>query len=137
MARTEDTAQSVIRRILVSSTVAAACVLAASVAVGWAAKGEPGLWASLLAFAILVVFSLTTPIVFAVLGHQHLDPKTFIVVVMASWIAKIVIVFVALALLSRCDFFNHSVFAWSMFSGAVVILAIEAVIILRSRIPIA
>lgn len=136
MARTEDTAQSVIHRILVSSTIAAACVLTASMAVGWATKGKPGLWASLLAFAILVIFSLTTPVVFAILGHQHLEPKMFITIVMASWIVKIAIVFIALVFLGRCDFFDHSVFAWSMFSGAIIILVIEVVTILRSRIPL-
>jgi hypothetical protein len=48
---------------------------------------------------------------------------------------KLIIVFVALIILSRFTFFNRAVFAWTVFAGALGVLAIEGLTVFLTGLP--
>jgi hypothetical protein len=82
-------------------------LLVVGVVVGALVAGAQGVWGALLGVALALVFSGTT--VLSVLRTADDPPARAVAVIMALWLAKIVVVFVALAVLSRFDFYSRPV----------------------------
>lgn len=124
------------KRIVLASISALILLLIIGSIIGNAHAGYAGLIGAILAFVVLLFFSLTTPITFAILGNKHLTPRSFIGITMGSWVVKILIIFIALLILKHYTWFNHVIFAWILAIGALLILFIESILVLTSNIPL-
>ena len=105
----------------------------AEVIAGAVIGGAPHVWAIALAVVVVVIFCLSTPVAFWVTSHmpglkRAQNPmRTFTLATMANWIFKLVILFGTLLILGDLNFYDHTIFVWSVFVGAVLILGAELV----------
>ncbi|MBF6356387.1 hypothetical protein IU449_17860 [Nocardia higoensis] len=106
-------------------------VLAA--AIGTAAAGLPGLWGALLGSAIGGVFILTTAAV--VLFGAKLPPSTAGLVMLVSWVGKVLLVLIAVAVLTRFDFYDRVVLFLTVIGALVIVLGAETAGVVRQRVP--
>ena len=105
----------------------------AEVIAGAVIGGAPHVWAIVLAVVVVVIFCLSTPVAFWVTSHmpglkRAPNPmRTFTMATMVNWIFKLVILFGTLLILGDLNFYDHTIFVWSVFVGAVLILGAELV----------
>lgn len=105
----------------------------AEVIAGSVIGGAPHVWAIVLAVVVVVIFCLSTPVAFWVTSHmpglkRAKNPmRTFTMATMVNWIFKLVILFGTLLILGDLNFYDHTIFVWSVFVGAVLILGAELV----------
>lgn len=105
----------------------------AEVIAGAVIGGAPHVWAIALAVVVVVIFCLSTPVAFWVTSHmpglkRAQNPmRTFTMATMVNWIFKLVILFSTLLILGDLNFYDHTIFVWSVFAGAVLILGAELV----------
>lgn len=105
----------------------------AEVIAGAVIGGAPHVWAIALAVVVVVIFCLSTPVAFWVTAHmpglkRAQNPmRTFTMATMVNWIFKLVILFGTLLILGDLNFYDHTIFVWSVFVGAVLILGAELV----------
>lgn len=105
----------------------------AEVIAGAVIGGAPHVWAIVLAVVVVVIFCLSTPVAFWVTSHmpglkRAQNPmRTFTMATMVNWIFKLVILFGTLLILRDLNFYDHTIFVWSVFVGAVLILGAELV----------
>ncbi|WP_040794777.1 hypothetical protein [Nocardia higoensis] len=111
--------------------LAALVVLAAGI--GTAAAGLPGLWGALLGSAIGGVFILTTAAV--VLFGAKLPPSTAGLVMLVSWVGKVLLVLIAVAILTRFDFYDRVVLFLTVIGALVIVLGAETVGVVRQKVP--
>ena len=128
-------AKKIINRIFIFDLVFFAAVAALSLSLGGSMAGRKGLWGAVIAVAVLLVFALFTPLAFKILSRRKIEPRKFVIYVTGSWFIKLILVFAALIILSRFDFFDRGVFAWTVFAGAVGVLAIECLTVLLMGLP--
>lgn len=103
--------------------------------VGWGLFGLPGVWASLLALAVLCVYELPTQIVFALLALLRPKPDDHALAVGVTWLVKIGLLIGLFIMLQGFDWFHHVLFAALVVVGAAGVLAIEVWQVVRCRIP--
>jgi urea transporter len=101
--------------------------------VGWLVAGLPGVWGALIGVGLAGVFCTTT--VIAVQRTLHSPPATMAAVVMGTWLAKLVVVVVVLAVLRPMDFYSAPVLGAVLAVGAVGSLALDARAMSRARVP--
>lgn len=105
----------------------------AEVIAGAVIGGAPHVWAIVLAVVVVVIFCLSTPVAFWVTSHMPGLKRTqnpmrnFTMATMVNWIFKLVILFGTLLILGDLNFYDHTIFVWSVFVGAVLILGAELV----------
>jgi hypothetical protein len=112
-----------------------AFALAAPVAalVGWLVDGRAGLLGALLGLAVPAVFFGITAAV--ALLTVHLSPGTTGAVVLASWLAKLIVLVVVLVLLDQSSAWSRPVFGVVFLLAVAGWLALEAWVVLRTRQP--
>ena len=128
-------AKKIINRIFVFDLVFFAATAAVSLGLGGGMAGRRGLWGAGIAVIVLFVFALFTPLAFKILSRRKMEPRKFVIYVTGSWFVKLILVFVALIILSRFTFFDRAFFAWTVFAGAVGVLAIEGLTVLLMGLP--
>ena len=101
--------------------------------IGWLVDGAAGLWGGLLGIAIPVSFFSITVIV--ALLTLRVRPEVFGAAILGSWVLKLIVLIIVLALLSGADFYTRTVFFIAFVVGTVGYLLMEAVIVLRTRVP--
>lgn len=131
----EATVGSVMRTILRRSIVALIAMTVLEAIIAWFLAGQVGLFAALMACAVLIVFTLTTPAVFALLSHLRVTMVVLLGGLAGSWVVKAVIVVAALMGLRSALWFDHRLFAIFVAIGAIVVVGIEAHAVLTSRLP--
>jgi hypothetical protein len=99
--------------------------------VGGLAAGAPGVWGALLGAAVCGAFVLFT--VAVVLGTAGSAPTTTAAVLMGTWLLKLVVLIVALAVLRRFDFYDSTTFGVVVIVGVVVLLGLETLAVVRTR----
>ncbi|MCI1935382.1 MAG: hypothetical protein LKJ44_07815 [Bifidobacteriaceae bacterium] len=133
--RPEDTIPSLMRRVLLYSMITLVVLGIVEAIIGWFRSGALGLASAGVAFALLIVFSLTTPAVFSALNHIKVTFSLLVKFLVISWLVKMVIVIVALLLLRQQAWFDHWLFAIYVVVGAFVVLGIESAVVLTARLP--
>jgi len=108
-------------------------LLVVGVGVGALTAGIEGVWGALLGVALALVFSGTT--VVSVLRTVNTTPAHTTAVIMGAWLGKIVVVFVALAVLARFDFYNRMVLGLVLFAGVLGSAVLDLRAVQRGRIP--
>ena len=131
----EASVGSIMRTILRRSIVALGVMTVSEAIIAWFIVGQVGLFAALMSCAVLVVFTLTTPAVFAVLSRLRVTMAVLLGGLAGSWIIKAIIVVAALMGLRSAMWFNHQLFAIFVAIGAIVVVGIEAHAVLTSRLP--
>ena len=131
----QNQAKKIINRIFIFDLVFFALTAIASLILGSVFSGRKGLWGAIIAVIVLLVFALFTPLAFKILSRKKVNPRKFVLYVTGSWFLKLIIVFVALIVLSRFTFFNREVFAWTVFAGALGVLAIEGLTVFLTGLP--
>jgi len=100
---------------------------------GWLVAGRPGLWGALIGVGLAVVFSTTT--VLAMLRTLHSSPATMAAVVMGTWLAKVAVVIVVLALTRPLDGVHKPVLGAVLAIGVVGSALLDYRAISRGRVP--
>ncbi|ROS23172.1 hypothetical protein [Cellulomonas sp. PhB150] len=108
-------------------------LLVVGVGVGALVDGTKGVWGALMGVALALVFSGTT--VISVLRTVNTSPAHTTAVIMGAWLGKIVVVFVALAVLGQFDFYNRTVLGLVLFAGVLGSAILDARAVQRGRIP--
>mgnify|MGYP001161902852 FL=1 len=124
-----DMFRTVLRRmaLLLAALAVVGCV------VGYLVAGMPGLWGGAMGTAIVAFFTLTTAVVMAVTADrpQYLASAALV----ASWLVKVVVVFVVLLLVRDLDFYDPLVFFVTLTLAILGSLAIEMSAALKARGP--
>lgn len=125
--------QRPMRAVLRWGTLAAVGALVLAGVVGYLVDGSSGLWGGVLGIAVPVAFFTVTVIVAIV--TVRLRPEILGAAILGSWILKLIILIAVLAALSNADFYNRTVFFIAFTLGTVGYLILEAVIVVRTRVP--
>ncbi|KAA8879773.1 hypothetical protein F3087_42860 [Nocardia colli] len=104
-----------------------------SVAIGAAAAGMPGLWGALIGSAIGGGFILTTAAV--VLFGAKLPPSTAGMVMLASWVGKMLVALLVIAILNQFDFYDRMVLFLTVIGALVIVLGAETYGVVRQKVP--
>ncbi len=102
-------------------------------AAGWFTSGLPGVWGALIGVGITLVFSGTT--VVAMLRTAEATATTTAAVVMGSWLAKMIVVIVVLAVIRDQTFYDRAVLAAVLAVGVVGSALLDYRAVLRGRVP--
>ena len=121
------------RRVLRFGMLAALIALPVSMLVGYAVAGGPGVWGALIGMGLAVGFFAIT--VGVALGTAALDVTALGAAVLGSWLFKMVLLIIVLALLRDADFYSRPVLFVTLLLGTVGALVLEAVVVTRTQVP--
>jgi len=110
-----------------------AVLVVIAAAIGTAAAGLPGLWGALLGSAIGGVFILTTAAV--VLFGAKLPASTAGLVMLVSWVGKVLLVLISVAILTRFDFYDRVALFLTVMGALVIVLGAETFGVVRQKVP--
>ncbi|MFI1915365.1 hypothetical protein [Nocardia sp. NPDC020380] len=95
--------------------------------------GLHGLWGALLGCAIGGGFILTTAA--AVLFSAKIQSGLQGIVLLGSWVGKLLIAVIVIAVLKRYDFYSHNALLFTVVGALLVVLGAETYGLLRHRVP--
>jgi hypothetical protein len=121
------------RRTLLFAALGAVVLLAVAVPIGWAVAGVPGVWGAMLGVLVPVLFLGITAAV--ALLTARLSTSTLGAAVLGSWLLKIVVLIVVLVALDGRDFYARGVFFVVFLLGTAGFLVVEALVVLRTKVP--
>jgi hypothetical protein len=121
------------RRVLRVGGVAAVVALPLAAVVGYLVAGAPGAWGALIGMGLAVSFFAVT--VAVALITARMDPTRLGIWVLGSWLVKMVLLIVVLALLREADFYSRPALFVSLLLGIVGSLLLEARIVTTTRVP--
>ncbi len=101
--------------------------------VGGLVAGRPGLWGALIGWGLAVVFSTTT--IVAMVRTARSSPAAMAGVVMGSWLAKVLVVIVVLALLRPLDFYSAPVLGGMLAIGVIGSAVLDYRAVTLGRVP--
>jgi hypothetical protein len=130
---TSEAARALFRRALRDVLVFLAALAVVGVVVGALVAGSEGVWGALLGVAVAVLFSGTT--VWSMWRTVSSDPAVMIGVVAGSWLAKMIVLFVALIVLRNQTFYDKPVFGVVVIVGVLGSVALDTLAVHRARIP--
>ncbi|AFT99209.1 MULTISPECIES: hypothetical protein [Nocardia] len=104
-----------------------------AVAIATAVAGVPGLWGALLGAAIGGGFILTTAAV--VLFGAKLPPTTAGMVMLASWVGKMLVALIVIAILNQFAFYDRIALFLTVVGALVIVLGAETYGVLRQKVP--
>ncbi|MGW5388395.1 hypothetical protein [Nocardia sp. NPDC003963] len=128
-----DSADAPLRAALRYGLVGLAVLTVLSVALGTALAGVAGLWGALLGAAIGGGFILTTAVV--VLLGAKLPPTTAGFVMLASWVGKLLVALIVVAILQQFDFYDRLALFLTVVGALVIVLGAETYGVLRQKVP--
>lgn len=104
-----------------------------SVVVATLAAGVAGAWGALLGAAIGGGFILTTAAV--VLFGAKLPPNTAGMVMLASWVGKLLVALIVIAILKQFDFYDPVALFLTVIGALIIVLGAETYGVLRQKVP--
>jgi hypothetical protein len=128
-----STAEHVFRTALCFMLLLLAGLLVVGLPAGALVDGWRGVWATLLGVALALVFSGTT--VVSVLRTTDATPIRMVSMVLGAWIVKMLVVFVALAVLSRFGFYNRFVLGVVLLAGVIGSALLDCRAVTSARMP--
>lgn len=129
----QDPTAAVFRRALRDTAALLAALTVLGVGIGALVAGLPGVWGALIGVGLALVFSGTT--VLAMLRTLRSSPNTMAAVVMGTWLAKVLVVVVVLALLRDHDFYSRGVLAAVLALGVVGSAVLDFRAVSTGRVP--
>lgn len=131
--RHDSTAEDVFRTSLRTVLILLGALLVVGTAVGWFAAGVEGVWGALIGVGLALVFSGTT--IVAMLRTTRSTPQTMALVVMGTWLGKVLVVVVVLAVLRGMDFYSPGVLAVTLMVGVLGSAYLDYRAVTRARLP--
>ncbi|ADG73970.1 conserved hypothetical protein [Cellulomonas flavigena DSM 20109] len=128
-----DPTAAVFRRALRDTALLLGTLAVLGIGVGALVAGLPGVWGALVGVGLALVFSGTT--VVAMLRTLHSPPHTMAAVVMGTWLAKVLVVVVVLAVLRDQDFYSRGVLAAVLALGVVGSAFLDYRAVANGRVP--
>jgi hypothetical protein len=122
-----------LQRVLRLGLLGFAAAVPVVAAVGWWVDGTAGLLGALLGLVLPAAFFGVTAAVG--LGTRHLSPGAMGAVVLASWLAKLVLLIVVLVIADQSSAWSRPVFAVVFLTATAAWLGLEAWLVLRTRQP--
>jgi hypothetical protein len=122
-----------LRRILLWGAVAALLLVPVAMFIGHLVAGRPGLWGGLIGALVPLGFFGVTVVVG--LLSARMSATALGVVVLGSWLGKMAVLIVVLASLRGADFYDRVVLGVVLLVGTVVVLLLEALVVVRTRVP--
>ncbi|WP_433624121.1 hypothetical protein [Nocardia sp. CA-120079] len=110
-----------------------AVLVVVSVAIASAVAGLSGLWGALLGAAIGGGFILTTAAV--VLFGAKLPASTAGLVMLVSWVGKLLVAMIVIAVLQRFDFYDRMALFLTVVGSLLIVLGAETYGVLRQKVP--
>ncbi|WP_085995114.1 hypothetical protein [Nocardia paucivorans] len=104
-----------------------------AVVLGGVIGGSAGVWGALLGAAIGGGFILTTAAV--VLFGAKLPPTTAGLVMLVSWVGKLLVALIVIAVLNRFDFYDRVALFLTVVGALVIVLGAETYGVLRQKVP--
>ena len=132
------TANPVFRRALLWGAIATAVIAVAGGAIGFAVAGSNGLFSALAGAALAFVFMGLTAVTILVANRwtgDQLFGGIFFGIVLGGWLLKLVLFVVVLFLLRGAPWIQPQVFFFAVVASVVTSLAIDAVVMMRTRAP--
>jgi hypothetical protein len=140
MSDTYDSATTVLKRAVLLGALVAAGVAVVAGGLGLAFAGVSGLVSGLVGAAFALLFLGVTAIGLIVAGRSletPLGPSVFFAVVLGGWIVKLILFLVAMLLLRDQPWVQPVVLFLAIVATVLGSLAVDVVVVARSRIPIA
>ncbi len=126
-------ARPIFRRALRDCLLLLAVLLVTTPVIGWFVSGWPGVWGALVGVALAAVFSLSTPLVMLRTLRSPMMQVTG--VVMGTWLVKVVLVIVVLALVRNADWLDPQVLGIVLLVGVLGSLALDLRAVTDTRLP--
>ncbi|MFC4377665.1 hypothetical protein ACFO5K_26650 [Nocardia halotolerans] len=104
-----------------------------AVAIASLVAGLPGLWGALLGAAIGGGFILTT--VVSVLLGAKLPPSTAGMVMLVSWVGKLLVVLVVVGVLNQFDFYSRPALFFTVVGALLIVLGAETYGVVSHKVP--
>jgi hypothetical protein len=127
------TSKQLFRKVLIQSTFLTASIALLSSILGVWLAGQPGLVSGLIGASMTLIFSSLT--VLSVWFGGRLSLGGFFGVVLGGWVLKLIIFIASVAMLKGAEFINGPVLFFSLVASILSTLTLEALTVLRSRIP--
>lgn len=121
------------RRVLAVGAAASAVALPGAALTGYLLAGPAGAWGAAIGMAIPVAFFAITAA--SALLTARLGATALGVAVLSSWLVKMILLLVVLALLRDADFYNRAALFVALLVGTTGLLALEAVVVTRTKVP--
>lgn len=128
-----DAVSAVFRTALRDTLILLVGLLVLGVALGALLAGTAGVWGALMGVGIALVFSGTTIVAMARTARS--TPTTTAAVVLGSWLVKIVLLGIVLAVLRNYEFYDRVVFAVVLLVGVIGSALLDYRAVDRGRIP--
>ncbi|WP_405179851.1 hypothetical protein OG225_40140 [Nocardia sp. NBC_01377] len=122
-----------LRAALRYGLIGLAVLIVLSVAIATATAGVEGLWGALLGAAIGGGFILTTAAV--ILFGAKLPPSTAGLVMLVSWVGKVLVVLIVAGVLNNFDFYNRTALFLTVIGALLIVLGAETYGVLRQKVP--
>ena len=122
-----------LRAALRYGLIGLAVLIVLSVAIATATAGVEGLWGALLGAAIGGGFILTTAAV--ILFGAKLPPSTAGLVMLVSWVGKVLVVLIVVGVLNNFDFYNRTALFLTVIGALLIVLGAETYGVLRQKVP--
>lgn len=101
--------------------------------VGWFVAGWSGVWSAVIAAGVVLLFTAVTAV--SIIFAAKMPSTYFMAVILGAWLLKLVAFIGVLAIVRAFDF-THDWMLWgTMLVALVGALAIDVVVVLRSRQP--
>jgi hypothetical protein len=121
------------RRVLRIGLIASLVALPLAVLIGHLVAGAAGAWGAAIGMGIAVgFFTITVGVALATAG---MDATALGASVLGSWLIKMVLLLVALALLRDADFYSRPVLFIALLVGTIGTLVLEALVVTRTQVP--
>ncbi|WP_040805234.1 hypothetical protein [Nocardia concava] len=95
--------------------------------------GLPGLWGALIGAALGGAFILTTAA--SVLFSAKIESGLQGIVLLGSWVGKLLLAVVVIAVLKQFDFYNRFSLFFTVIAALLIVLGAETYGLLRQRVP--
>lgn len=124
---------SIFRQALNGMLLLVAGLTVLGVVIGLIIDGSAGVWGALLGAGLTIVFSGTT--VLTMLKTAGSTPQMMAGVVLGGWVAKMVVLVAALAVLGQFDFYNKYIFAAVLLVGVMASVGLDYRAVSKGRMP--
>lgn len=121
------------RRVLKVGALALLIAWPVAVAIGYLVDGLAGVWGALIGMGLAAVFFALT--VAVALSTARMEVSALGAAVLGSWLIKMVLLIVVLALLRDADFYSRPMLFSTLLVGTIGALLLEAWVVNTTRVP--
>lgn len=123
----------VYRRALLGVGIAMAAIIAVAATVSWVLDGPGGAVAAAVGGGVAALAGLATPA--SMLIARDRPATVFGALIAGTWLGKMIVIFVVVAVLTRVEGFHRGAFGWTLMAGVLASLAVDIWAVRSGRVP--